>query len=103
MNLLHETIDAILNSGHDKSQIIFVGSEKSGHCCTWDEFEKLADREYNESYGSPEVADDLIIVFGDGAKMLRGEKDGSEWWDFSTPFKMPEELKPIIASHQRFD
>ena len=89
-NLLKETIEAIENSGHTVEDIIFIGSEKSGHCCTWDEFCLLADREYDDGYGAPQVASDLIIVFKDSTKMWRDEYDGSEWWKYSKPFTMPE-------------
>ena len=95
MNLLQETVEWIEQSGHKPEQIIFIGSEKTGHACTWDEFTKLANRDYDSGFGAQNVASDLIIVFSDGMKMWRVEYDGSEWWEYSTPFKMPEETKPI--------
>lgn len=95
MNLLVETLEDIEESGHTPEDIIFIGSEISGHSCTWDEFCKLADVGYDRGYGAQEVAEDLIIVFNDGTKMWRHEHAGSECWKYSTPFKMPEQLKPI--------
>lgn len=95
MTLLEETLTAIEESGHKIDDIIFIGSEKTGHSCTWQEFEKLADNEYNGGYGAPQVAQDLIIAFSDNSKMWRGEYDGSEWWEYPTPFKMPNEKKSI--------
>lgn len=95
MNLLQETIEDIEASGHTVDDIIFIGSETSGHSCTWDEYTKLANIEYDEEYGGQEIASDLKIVFKDGADMTRGEYDGSEWWQYSRPFVMPTELKPI--------
>ena len=95
MNLLTETKEAIKDSGHTADDIIFIGSEKTGHSCTWPEFEKLADYEYDNGYGGQEIASDLKIVFNDGSSMWRCEYDGSEWWEHVTPFKMPSELKPI--------
>ena len=97
MNLLEEKKEAIERSGHTIEGIIFIGSEGSGHQCTWNEFKKLANRDYDSGYGGQEVAHDLIIVFSDGFKMWRGEYDGSEWWEFSTPFKTPKEKKPITS------
>jgi len=97
MNLLEETIDCIERSGHNIEDIIFLGSEETGHSCSWEEFKKLADRSYDNDFGSAEVANDLIVVFSDGQKLWRGEYDGSEWWEFSTPFKKPKKLKPIIS------
>lgn len=95
MNLLQETIDDIQKSGHNPEDVIFIGSEESGHSCTWAEFCSLADQDYDESFCSQEVATDLVIVFNDGAKMWRGEYDGSEWWEYSTPFSLPGEKKLI--------
>lgn len=94
-NLLEETKEAIKGSGHKVKDILFIGSEETGHNCTWKEFKELANVEYDSGFGAVKVAQDLIIVFNDGAKIWRGGHDGSEWWDFSTPFKMPKELKPI--------
>jgi hypothetical protein len=95
MNLLQETIEDIQQSGHTPAGIIFIGSEVSGHSCTWDEFTVLANKEYDSGFGAQEVANDLIIVFSDGAKMWRHGYDGSEWWSYSSPFVMPSEMKPI--------
>ena len=94
-NLLNETIKDIKNSGHTPEDIIFIGSENSGYSCSWNEFKKLANEEYDDGFGASKVAIDLIIVFTDGAKMWRGEYDGSEWWNYSKPFKKPKILKPI--------
>lgn len=95
MNLLRETIEVVERSGHKIEDIIFIGSEKSGHSCTWDEFALLANREYDDSYGSAEVARDLIIAFSDGAQLFREEYDGSEWWGLISPFVTPAIKKPI--------
>ena len=95
MNLLSETLRDIKTSGHSVEDIAFIGSEKSGHSCTWQEFKRMADREYDSGFGAPEVAQDLVVVFIDGAKMWRGEYDGSEWWAFSEPFERPQETLPI--------
>jgi len=94
-NLLKETLKNIETSNHNISDIIFIGSEKSGYSCSWEEFEKLANKEYDSGYGAAEVAQDLIIVFSDGYKLYRGEYDGSEWWNHSRPFVMPEIKKSI--------
>ncbi len=95
MNLLKETIESIEDFELNISDIVFIGSEGTGHCCSWEQFQYLANQEYDDGYGAPEVATDLIIVFADGTKMWRHEYDGSESWDKTSPFKMPTELKPI--------
>lgn len=51
MNLLIETKDAIKRSGHNLNQIMFIGSLKTGHSCTWKEFKKLADVDYDNDFG----------------------------------------------------
>ena len=89
MNLLEETIEDIKESGHNISDIIFIGSESSGHCCSWDEFKPMANIDYDSGFGAQEIASDLIIVFSDDSKMWRHEYDGSEHWNYSKPFTMP--------------
>ena len=95
MNLLQETIEDIGKAGKTPEQIVFIGSEKSGHQCTWEEFQVLANVEYHSGFGAQIVARDLIIVFDDGTKMWRHEYDGSECWEYSHPFKAPLKTKPI--------
>jgi hypothetical protein len=94
-NLLAETLNDIKELGYVPEDIIFIGSRKSGHQCTWGEFANLADVEYDESYGAQKVATDLEIVFSDGSGMQRGEYDGSEWWTYFQPFTPPAVRKPI--------
>ena len=85
INLLEETKCDILQSGHTIANIKFIGSADGEYSCTWAEFEVLANIEYNAGYGGAEIASDLIIRFTDGRDMWRGEYDGSEWWNFTTP------------------
>jgi hypothetical protein len=95
LNLLNETKEDMAKAGYTPEQIVFIGSQRSGHCCTWAEFELLANFEYDAGYGGSEIPEDLIIVFSDGSWMERGEYDGSEWWEFRHPFVMPAETEPI--------
>jgi len=94
-NLLQETIDDINLSGHTPNDIVFIGSQDSGHSCTWEEFQVLADKEYDSGFGAQKVANDLIIAFNDGSTMWRDEYDGSEKWEYSLPFKTPDIQLPI--------
>ena len=96
-NFLAETIDAVAKSGHKPDDIIFIGSKETGHQCTWEEFCKLADIEYDSGFGAQEIASDLIVVFADGSSMWRWEYAGSEWWVFAVPFVAPEQRKSIKA------
>ena len=95
MNLLEETQDAIIDSGHTAKDIIFIGSKSSGHTCTWGEFSILADTDYDNGFGGQKVAQDLIIVFSDGTQMWRDEYDGSEWWAYIEPFTFPNKTLPL--------
>lgn len=97
MNLLEETKEAIEESGHWPSEILFIGSERSGHECTWEQFCVLADEDYEAGYGSPKVAQDLVIAFGDGDMLRRHEYDGSEWWEHFPAFKKPARSIPITS------
>lgn len=95
MNFLKETIEAIHQCEHTPEDIIFIGSEESGHSCTWEEFTILADINYDKGHGAQEIASDLVIVFNDGIEMWRSEYDGSEWWEYQKPFKKPDVTLPI--------
>jgi len=92
---LEETTEAILRSKHLIGDILFIGSQESGHSCTWTQFRKLADASYDSSHGAQRVASDLIIVFSDGEILKRWEYDSSEGWDCIKPFVIPTPLKPI--------
>lgn len=96
-NLLLETLDDIQQSGHTPDDIQFIGSSITAHACTWEEFQVLANIEYDSGFGAQEIASDLIIVFKDGARMCRQEYDGSESWHYSKPFVEPTERLPILS------
>lgn len=100
-NLLQETID-YMQSGRPYlvSDIVFIGSLDGQYSCTWDEFCKLADVEYDDGYGWQEVASDLIIQFKDGTQMYREEYDGSESWGSNIPFikaPVPKAIKRLVC------
>lgn len=96
-NLLKETIGDITNSGHNPKDIIFIGSVRSGYSCTWEEFKLLADFEYDSGYGSQKVATDLAIFFSENSYMSRKEYDGSEWWEYCSPQKLPTQTRKITT------
>lgn len=94
MNLLKETTDEIRRTGHTPADIVYIGS-RDGYSCTWDEFTRLADVEYDAGYGGQEVASDLEVHFSDGSWLERSEYDGSECWEIRRRFVPPAETKPI--------
>lgn len=57
--------------------------------CSWDDFSKQADFEYNNGYDWQEIPADLVVV-GDNWWLERAEYDGSEWWEFKTIPKEPD-------------
>ena len=95
MNFLEETIEAIKCSGHTEEDVDWVGSEDGKFAISWDEFVKIADVEYDEGFGSANIAVDLVVVFVDGTSMWRGEYDGSEWWEYSVPRKKAPDARPF--------
>lgn len=95
MNLLKETKECIKKSGHTPDDIVFIGSKDGKYSMTWNEFNEVANVEYDDGYGGQEVASDLIVMFSDGIYMTRGEYDGSEWWDYIKPLPFYGVGKPI--------
>lgn len=72
--------------GLGPEDIVFIGSADNEYSMAgWREFRDLADVEYDDGYGAPEVATDLEIWFQDGTYFVRAEYDGSEWWDAVIP------------------
>ena len=95
INLLDETIETIKESGLHPDNITYIGSKYSGHSCTWKEFLTLANVEYDDGYGTAEVAEDLVVIFKDGSKLHRTEYNGSEEWQFVTSLVLDVPPKPI--------
>lgn len=95
MNLLDETKDEILQSGHSTSDVRFVGSRDEKLGIPWSQAEKVLDIDYDDGYGRQEIAADLVVVFTDGGFLRREEYDGSECWEYEPPFRVPETQKPF--------
>ena len=94
MNLLKETIETIEKNGKKTTEILWVGNET--HRTDWDNYFKIADTEYDSGFGSPEVAQDLLIV-GKDWWLERREYDGSEWWEYKEIPKEPERIISLNA------
>ena len=86
VNFLKETISVMNGYKLDPKEIIYIGDRKSS--CSWEEFQEIANVEYDNGYGGAEIIQDLIIVFKNGVEMYRGEYDGSEWWEVHIPFNI---------------
>jgi hypothetical protein len=95
MNLLDETKGQLNAINKNHNDIVFIGSAESGHCCTWQEFCELADREYDNGFGVQEVAGDLVIIFSDKSFLEREEYDGAENWRHVTTLTRAAISEPI--------
>lgn len=86
VNFLKETISVMGKYKLDPKEIIYIGDRKSS--CSWEDFQEIANIEYDNGYGGAEIIQGLIIVFKNGVEMYRGEYDGSEWWEVHIPFNI---------------
>ncbi len=97
INFLKETLEAIEQSGHIVDEIVFIGSLESGHNCSWTEFKKLANQDYDNISCMQKIADDLVIVFSDGQTMWRHDYGCQEGWMYSKPVVFPAANHPIAS------
>jgi len=77
VNLLEETLEKLKECGFRESDVSWVGSKDGEYAISWEEFKKIADIEYDNGYGTPEIAIDLVVV-GKDWWLERHEYDGSE-------------------------
>ena len=104
-NLLEETKKMMSWHAQKPEDIVHIGttwpvadSPFSHYACTWEEFMVLAANEYDDDYGAPYVAQDLVILFSNGDWASRAEYDGSEWWQYhSRPVVPLGPAAPITA------
>ena len=91
MNLLNETKGKLELFGKTLEDIEWIGTSK--HYVDKELALELFDKEYDDGYGSQEVAYNLLVV-GKDWWLERHEYDGSEWWEMkSMPIKPNEEMK----------
>ena len=64
-NFLKKTQTALGHLKRTTDDVVFVGSETSGHRVTWDEFVTLADKEYDTVDDVRPFTIGLVIVFSD--------------------------------------
>lgn len=92
INLWKETIEVLNRYGKNEADIIWVGG--TDFRITLENFKTVADKEYDNGFGAPEVATDLIVV-GKDFWLERHEYDGSEWWEYKSHPQMPMEIKQV--------
>ena len=91
-NLLNETISVLGEYGKSSKDVEWVGNSNWGWF-TWKDFEQLAGKMYDDGYGLPEVAIDLVIA-GKDWWLERYEYNGAEKWIFKTLQKPKKYRKP---------
>lgn len=84
-NFREETLRVLHKHGLEWDDVLWAGTEN--YTVPLDALYKAMDINYDQGYGSQEIALDLIIV-GANWWLERHEYDGSEWW----------ELKSILQS-----
>lgn len=92
-NLLAETIQAVVASGHSIQDVKCVRSRDGRYATTWKEFAEIANFNYDAGFGAAHVAQDLVVEFQDDTFLYRQEYDGSEWWAHSRPL-IPVSINP---------
>ena len=100
-NFKEETLEAIKGSGHKESDVMFIGSADGKLRIDIETFKEISDFTYDGGFGGQEIAQDLIIYFNDKSYMVRGEYDGSEWWEYNEPkdFSPTDESKQFGRFH----
>lgn len=94
-NLLQETLNDLKENRKTPADVRGVGRASINAKCSWDDFAKQANFEYDNGYGSAEIPGDLIVA-GDDWWLERAEYDGSEWWAFKTPPVEPKVPKCVF-------
>lgn len=92
MNLLKETEEVLREHGKTFDDVLWIGGNE--FTISIEDFKKLADVEYNNGFGAPEVAVDLVVV-GRDWWLERTVYDGAEDWAFKTLPEKPEEERKI--------
>ena len=88
INLLKETIEALLRYEKTPKDVLWVGNYKEWE--TWEYFANSANFEYDSESEIAEIDTTLKIV-GNNWWLEREEYNGSEWWEFKTLPTRPEE------------
>lgn len=91
MNLLRETKLILEKNGKTIKDIVAV--QGKDFAISVKDFLILADTEYDNGFGSPKVAEDLVVI-GNDFWLERHEYDGSEWWEYK---ECPAILENIVS------
>lgn len=92
MNLLQETTEKLMTHNKTWNDVLWIGG--SDFTISIEDFKWVANREYDNGYGAPEVAQDLKIV-GKDWWLERFEYDGAEEWIYKAYPIKPLEQKSV--------
>ena len=93
-NFKDETLSILEANGKTWNDVKFIQGDDFKVSNNKDELLELMNFEYDDGYGAPQIAEDLIIV-GDNWWLERGEYDGSEWWEYKETPRPNLKLKEI--------
>ena len=82
-----ETLGILEEYNKTSADVLWCGSEEFGWF-SWEDFLEIAPEHYNSGFGGQEIASDLLIV-GNDFWLERHEYDGSEWWEYKSKPKKP--------------
>lgn len=92
-NLYQELLEELNQHGKSIEDIIWVGTNKER--VDVDKFLEIAKKtDYDSGFGSQKIAKDLLIV-GLDWWIERNEYDGSEWFEFKSLPKIPDQTMKI--------
>lgn len=95
INLLKETIEKLGEYGKTLSDVEWIGTHETVIPLAF--FVELANANYSNGYGLPQVREDLMVV-GEGWWLERAEYDGSEWWEYKTMPTRPKTTAVVKSS-----
>jgi len=87
-NLLEETLAILEKNGKTEKDVVWVGTQTQK--TTWDKFQRVANKIYDDGFGAQAVAEEIMVV-GKNWWLERHEYDGSEWWEYKELPKEPTE------------
>jgi hypothetical protein len=99
INLLQETTEELMTHNKTWNDVLWIGC--ADFTISVENFKEVANKEYDNDYGAPKVAQDLKIV-GVDWWLERYEYDGAEEWVYKSYPKKPLEqklVKRVITSN----
>ena len=102
MNLLKETTQVLKKNKLTVKDVLWVGTSDGKQTCSWEQFSKIANIEYDNGFGGSEIGENLVVV-GESWWLERGEYDGSEWWEFKSTPRLKSKTKMLTAVRRNVD